>query len=530
MKEVYLEDTPQYLREFCGEGVPLPELAVFEVSSRCNLACSMCPRSLGQSPSGQSGDLPVEAFSGLEILLSQLDHAVLSWIGEPLLHPQLEEILEILNRYDLRVHITSNGMLIDEEMARMLVAKRLDSLALSIDAADEATYRRIRQGGSLVKVKDNIRRIQRMKIRMGSTHPVLQIAFVAMKENASQFPGIVRLATEMGIRHITFGPLDDFGLTEEFALEDAPFLGPQASEGFGEAKALAEKAGISIGIESAHRFYRALGNGPPEYRIDDIFFLPLNPAQTEAKGFRKGCVVPWLHTFVAHNGDVHPCCIAGVVMGNILETPFEEIWRGEAYRTFRKELKSTDPPGICWRCRRTIWNNPQPLRMLADKMEVGSQEAHGLGWGELQHDQGERPYRLIAREASLFLRNNRKPVLSVELTGRRPRVVTGQVLVNDKSLGAFRVRPGWQSISFPVGNEDEEILAVRFKLPSGDSGVGVHSVELADEASRSSGWLLPQSAANLRCFVWLKDAWTVGWQWLRLAVRYVLKGISRRLG
>jgi radical SAM protein with 4Fe4S-binding SPASM domain len=529
MKDMYLEDTPQYVHQFCGPDVPLPELAVFEVSSRCNLACTMCPRSLGRSPSGDSGDLPVQAFSRLENLLQQLDHAVLSWIGEPLLHPRLAEILRILKRHDLRVHITSNGMLIDDEMARMLVAMGLDGLAISIDAADEAEYRRIRRGGSLLTVKDSIRRIQRMKRRMASIRPVLQIAFVAMRENASQFPDIVRLAQDLGIGQVTFGVVDDFGLTEEYELEEGAFLGPGASEAFKDAEELAKAAGIDIGIESAHRFYRALGDGPPQYLIDEIFFLRLDPTQTEAKGFRKGCIVPWLHTFVAHNGDVHPCCIADVAMGNIFETPFEEIWRGEAYQTFREKLRSTDPPEICWHCRRTIWNNPRPLEMLTDRMEAGGYEAHGLGWGELQHDDRNRAYRLVAREATLFLRNSGKPIISLEIGGQRPSIVTGQILVNGRPLDSLRVRPGWQTISLPLGQEEAEVLAVTLKLPSSDSGVGVHRVELVEEAQKRFHQLPMRKAADCRCFVWLEDAWRVGWQALRLGVRYLWKAVPRRL-
>lgn len=525
----YLEDTQEYIRQFCGEAFPLPELAVFEVSSRCNLACTMCPRSLGRSPSGGSGDLPVEAFSHMTALLSQLDHAVLSWIGEPLLHPQLGEILDILKTFDLHVHITTNGMLLDDETARMLVARRLDGLAVSIDAADEATYRQIRQGGSLAKVKENIRGIQRVKRRAASLRPLVQIAFVAMRENALQFPDMVGLARELGIRNVTFSAVDDFGLTEEFALENGPFLGPEGREAFGEAKALADEAGISIGIESAHRFYRALGDGPAEYLIADIFFLPLDPDQTEAKGFRKGCVVPWLHTFVAHNGDVHPCCIADVVMGNVFETPFEEIWSGEAYRSFRQRLKSTNPPEVCWRCKRTIWNNPHPLQMLTDRMEVGGYEAHGLGWGEMQYDEQDRPYRLVGRETTLFLRNSRKPVLSLEMGGQRPRVVPGRVFVNDRPLGSFRVRPGSQTLSFPLNDESSEILAVRLGLPQADSGVGVYGVRLIDQVVGKSPAFPIRRAANASWIIWLQDAWSVGRRWLRLGVNRMAGEISRRL-
>jgi hypothetical protein len=163
-------------------------------------------------------------------------------------------------------------------------------------------------------------------------------------------------------------------------------------------------------------------------------------------------------------------------------------------------------------------------------MNVGGYEAHGLGWREIRHDERDRPYRLMAREASLFLRNTGKPMISVEIGGERPRVVSGQILVNGKALGVLRVRPGWQERSFPLGHEDAEVLAVTLKLPSADSGVGVHRVELVDRADRRPQWSLIRRIANSRWFLRLEDAWRVAWHWLRVAVRYLVKDISRRLG
>jgi len=54
-----------------------------------------------------------------------------------------------------------------------------------------------------------------------------------------------------------------------------------------------------------------------------------------------GCEYIYSTMVVNSNGDVVPCCYdieSEYVMGNVFETPLAEIWRGEAFREFRKRV------------------------------------------------------------------------------------------------------------------------------------------------------------------------------------------------
>jgi radical SAM protein with 4Fe4S-binding SPASM domain len=70
------------------------------------------------------------------------------------------------------------------------------------------------------------------------------------------------------------------------------------------------------------------------------------------------CTMAWDHTVVNVDGSVTPCCYLrpdmgeAFVMGNIFETPFKSIWRGEKYRAFRAQmLTDRGQMPICNKCR-----------------------------------------------------------------------------------------------------------------------------------------------------------------------------------
>jgi radical SAM protein with 4Fe4S-binding SPASM domain len=447
----FFEDTAIYQAHYLDE-VPYPKLVMLEASSFCNLRCPMCPRTIGKSPSagasGQEfGNLKMDLLDRLDNLFRQTPGVVLSWFGEPLMNKQLPEIVRRIKTYGASVHITTNGMLLTEQVAEQLVRAGLDNMAISMDAADPETFRRLRAGAELQVVKANVLNLNRVKRRLGSTTPRLQVAFVAMPENVLQLPEMVRLVDEMDIRTLTIGPLDDFALTQEFNLAHKAALGSRepARQAYREARALAQKLDVAIGLESPARFYHEMGDPPPEFAIEERFFRnDYTPGQTTALGLRKGCGVPWLDTVIGYNGDVHPCCVSNRILGNVFEKSFEEIWWGPAYRAFRAQLKSTTAPVECRSCRRAYWNGSHQLDELREAMVVGEDEIHGQGWTSILTDTNGRSHRRIYRESTLFLRYDGQRYLDVELGAYVPMGTPCQITINDVNLRPFQVHVGWE--------------------------------------------------------------------------------------
>lgn len=69
-----------------------PAKLFLEVTTRCNLRCKMCVKQ--SSGNGiMLGDLAVSTFEALKPAIAKLDRVIISGVGEPLLHPLLEDFI-----------------------------------------------------------------------------------------------------------------------------------------------------------------------------------------------------------------------------------------------------------------------------------------------------------------------------------------------------------------------------------------------------------------------------------------------------
>jgi radical SAM protein with 4Fe4S-binding SPASM domain len=71
----------------------------------------------------------------------------------------------------------------------------------------------------------------------------------------------------------------------------------------------------------------------------------------------RSCRRPKESAVVMANGEVVPCCIstfvaprAEITMGNVLETGWEDVWRGSRYVAFRQGLSRGEIPACCRGC------------------------------------------------------------------------------------------------------------------------------------------------------------------------------------
>ena len=101
-----------------------------EITSRCNLACSFCP---GTTRTAKF--LTVEEFSVLaRRLRPHGQYLYFHVMGEPLLHPQLSELLQQAGELGFRVILTTNGTLLPKQQETLLAAPALHKVNLSLHA------------------------------------------------------------------------------------------------------------------------------------------------------------------------------------------------------------------------------------------------------------------------------------------------------------------------------------------------------------------------------------------------------------
>ena len=77
-------------------------------------------------------------------------------IEEPLLHPKLVDFIELCRKQGVpKVHLTTNGQLLNQDYAKKLLKAGLTSIDISIDAANPDTYLAVR-GANLSRVESNV--------------------------------------------------------------------------------------------------------------------------------------------------------------------------------------------------------------------------------------------------------------------------------------------------------------------------------------------------------------------------------------
>ena len=99
-----------------------------ELTNICNLDCTFCPKT--KRPPHV---LPYEQFCVLaDAVRPYTDYIYLHLMGEPLLHPQLFEILAYCQKVDLKVNITTNGTLLRSVKETIFTAGSVRKIAVSL--------------------------------------------------------------------------------------------------------------------------------------------------------------------------------------------------------------------------------------------------------------------------------------------------------------------------------------------------------------------------------------------------------------
>lgn len=172
----------------------------FYLTEGCNLACRHCWLAPGLDNSGRK--YPTLAVELFEAAIREARPLGLSSVkltgGEPLLHPQIIRLLEIVRREKLGLTIETNGLLCTEEIAAEIAKSPQRFVSVSIDGADAATHEWVRGvPGSFAAARQAV-------INLAAAGVKPQIIFTVMQSNVHHLDAIVQLAEELGAASVKF--------------------------------------------------------------------------------------------------------------------------------------------------------------------------------------------------------------------------------------------------------------------------------------------------------------------------------------
>jgi len=323
-----------------------PKVVFIEVTNRCNLLCETCPRTYFQREPLKS--LSLNEFIQIAEQFPQMKRSLLHGIGEPLLNRELPEIIKYLKRRDVEVIINSNGTLLTPQWQKKIVESGLDQYRCSIDGAKDETYARIRGANLLPKLKRGLEGLVNTKEQLGAKTPHISIWCVATRENLRELPDLLRLAADLGVPEVYMQRVVYFAREPEkqygMARDELTFFGKDEND---EDRIIEECTELSAKLRIN---FLASGARDPISSLAAARSSDFTPWQA--------CMRPWTTAYVTTNGNCLPCCISpfatndyeSLILGNLFEHPFNEIWNEARYQQFRMELLSDHPHKACASC------------------------------------------------------------------------------------------------------------------------------------------------------------------------------------
>jgi radical SAM protein with 4Fe4S-binding SPASM domain len=324
---------------------PPPQYVQVEPVGQCNLRCRMCPIQFRRDgpPYGPPAFMKFEVFTRIVDQLPGLRELHLQGLGEPMMHPRFADMVAYAARRGVRVTTNSNLTLLNPARAERCVTSGLDTVHVSIDGASAEVYERIRVRARLDRVLRNVEMLLDARGRLGSGRPHLRMVTVIMRENLHELPDLVRLARRyemesLFVQHLChdFGeaslpayyrPMRDFVEGQTLLGEDAG----RVEHYFAAAREAARELGVDLRLPRTSKRLHAPGTPGPER-----------------------CDWPWHGPYISYDGLAMPCCMIATPdrlnLGSVAEQGVAAVWNGEAYRAFRRQLASDEPPDVCRSC------------------------------------------------------------------------------------------------------------------------------------------------------------------------------------
>jgi tungsten cofactor oxidoreducase radical SAM maturase len=326
-----LEAGTELLLERIEDGFALREIkpdarrAYIEVTALCNLNCRICIRQVWRDA---PGEMTWETFEGVVEQLRafpNLERVTFGGYGEPLVHARIVEMMRQASELGVALTLTTNGLLLDEAMAKALLETRLDKVVVSLDTVHAQAYSGARPEGGLERVMDNARTLLALAEHRPWPPLNLVLEFVVTRSNQDELARLREVARDLGassvlVTHLLPHTLD---AAEEILYDSDQPVGPPLSWLVPDRGAL---------IWGRMDLPRTKWGAEPRCR-----FVANRSLAVGWDGGVSPCY-PLMHSY--------PYYIYGrrkevsrYVLGNVREQPLVDIWTSDEYVAFRAKVR-----------------------------------------------------------------------------------------------------------------------------------------------------------------------------------------------
>ncbi len=330
---------PSHLLQFAKNKKPV---VVWNVGQRCNLRCVHCySHSRDKEYTGELNTDEAKRF--IEDIARFGSPVILFSGGEPLMRPDILELIEYAKSQGMRAVLSTNGTLISGDTAAQLKELGLSYVGISLDGLKD-THDKFRcVKGAFDMAMTGLRNCRKAGIKVG-------LRFTINNRNVDDIPGIFELAEEENIPRICFYHLVYSGRGSKLIDEDLPKDVKRKTVDLiiDSTKALFDRGQpkevltVDNHADGVYLYLRMLKEDP-ESAKDVLELLKMNGGNSSGDGI--GCV-SW-------NGSVHADQFwRQHTFGNVKKRQFSEIWT-DMSNSLMKKLKNKKlyVKGRCSKCK-----------------------------------------------------------------------------------------------------------------------------------------------------------------------------------
>ena len=202
-----------------------PYIVILDVTNVCNLRCPFCPTGAFQKSGRKPSMMTAEFVS--HVMDHLADTAVICYLynwGEPLLNPEIEDIIRVIHDRGVFTSLSTNLSIDLDDRLEGLVDAGLDHMDPSIDGATQEIYEVYRKKGKIDLVYKNIRRLLAHRKKTGRLNPIIDWQYLRFQHNAHEIDVARKTAKELGVdRFFTrHGSTPDDKASDQTSGRDAP--------------------------------------------------------------------------------------------------------------------------------------------------------------------------------------------------------------------------------------------------------------------------------------------------------------------
>ena len=340
-------------------------------ADRCNVDCFFCSTAAIRGTDA----VPMPRFVELlgELREAGTRSLRLSGGGEPLFHRSIKGFLAAVAESGLPIeNVTTNAVLLRSEVSELL-ARTCDTITVSLNTAEAESYGEMMQTNprNFQRVVDNVTALIAQRRARGMRTPRVMLQFLVWKGNFRTIPAMYRLARQVGADEILFNGLSSLPPEKRMSAAETD----EMMELYEEVVRLDEyrrvacinsfEQDLSARVAAMNQRVGAARGSLPRraarwLRRGDVTFaerlahLRRSRARRRAaratRGLDSYCTIGWHSMVVRTSGAVAPCCILqGKVLGNVYKQSVREVWHGEEYQAFRRELSRILREREAWR-------------------------------------------------------------------------------------------------------------------------------------------------------------------------------------